>query len=362
MKKVLSALLAVLMTVPLLAACGESSSSKYPNGEINVLNWGEYIADGTDGSEDILTQFEEEFGIKINYKVCPDNETLYTYLKQGDSYDVIIPSDYMLSRLIEEDMLEKLNFDNIPNFSDVSDTFVDPPYDPTNEYSVPYMWGTVGIIYNTTMVQEDVTSWSILFDEDYADQILMINNPRDAIGVALKYLGYSYNTTDKAQITEAVDLLVQQKPLVQTYVMDEIFDKLESGEAAIGVYYAGDYLTMLENNEDLAFCVPEEGSNYFVDAMCIPKGAANKENAEKAAQEAKEAQEAAEAARKAAEEAAATTAEDKAAAEAAAQGAENSKNFVSKFGRAKSYGTQTIGTPDAGATSMSYFFQGLAQA
>lgn len=281
MKKVLSVLLAVLMTVPLLAACGESSSSKYPNGEINVLNWGEYIADGTDGSEDILTQFEEEFGIKINYKVCPDNETLYTYLKQGDSYDVIIPSDYMLSRLIEEDMLEKLNFDNIPNFSDVSDTFVDPPYDPTNEYSVPYMWGTVGIIYNTTMVQEDVTSWSILFDEDYADQILMINNPRDAIGVALKYLGYSYNTTDKAQITEAVDLLVQQKPLVQTYVMDEIFDKLESGEAAIGVYYAGDYLTMLENNEDLAFCVPEEGSNYFVDAMCIPKGAANKENAEK---------------------------------------------------------------------------------
>ncbi|MCI6568049.1 MAG: spermidine/putrescine ABC transporter substrate-binding protein [Dysosmobacter sp.] len=281
MKKVLSALLAVLMTVPLLAACGESSSSKYPNGEINVLNWGEYIADGTDGTEDILTQFEEEFGIKINYKVCPDNETLYTYLKQGDSYDVIIPSDYMLSRLIEEDMLEKLNFDNIPNFSDVSDTFVDPPYDPTNEYSVPYMWGTVGIIYNTTMVQEDVTSWSILFDEDYADQILMINNPRDAIGVALKYLGYSYNTTDKAQITEAVDLLVQQKPLVQTYVMDEIFDKLESGEAAIGVYYAGDYLTMLENNEDLAFCVPEEGSNYFVDAMCIPKGAANKENAEK---------------------------------------------------------------------------------
>ncbi|MGN8888989.1 ABC transporter substrate-binding protein [Dysosmobacter sp. HCP28S3_G4] len=281
MKKVLSALLAVLMAVPLLAACGESSSSKYPNGEINVLNWGEYIADGTDGTEDILTQFEEEFGIKINYKVCPDNETLYTYLKQGDSYDVIIPSDYMLSRLIEEDMLEKLNFDNIPNFSDVSATFVDPPYDPTNEYSVPYMWGTVGIIYNTTMVQEDVTSWSILFDEDYADQILMINNPRDAIGVALKYLGYSYNTTDKAQITEAVDLLVEQKPLVQTYVMDEIFDKLESGEAAIGVYYAGDYLTMLENNEDLAFCVPEEGSNYFVDAMCIPKGAANKENAEK---------------------------------------------------------------------------------
>lgn len=281
MKKTVCVLLAVLTAASLLSGCGASSSGKYPNGEINVLNWGEYIADGTDGTEDILTRFEEEYGIQINYKVCPDNETLYTYLQQGDSYDVIIPSDYMLSRLIEEDMLEKLDFSNIPNFSDVEDNFINPPYDPTNEYSVPYMWGTVGIIYNTTMVQEPVTSWSILFDEAYADQILMINNPRDAIGVALKYLGYSYNTTDQAQITEAVELLIKQKPIVQSYVMDEIFDKLESGEAAIGVYYAGDYLTMLENNPDLAFCVPSEGSNYFVDAMCIPKGAANKENAEK---------------------------------------------------------------------------------
>ena len=280
MKKVTSLVLAALLLALPLAGCG-SSSDDYPNGEINVLNWGEYIADGTDGTEDILTQFEEEYGIRVNYKVCPDNETLYTYLKQGDSYDVIIPSDYMLSRLIDEDMLEKLNFDNIPNASDVDAKFVDPPYDPTNEYSVPYMWGTVGIIYNTALIDEEITSWSALFDEKYSGQILMINNSRDAIGVALKYLGYSYNTTNKDEITEAVDLLVEQKPLVQSYVMDEIFDKLESGEAAIGVYYAGDYLTMLENNPDLAFVVPSEGSNYFVDAMCIPKGAANKENAEK---------------------------------------------------------------------------------
>lgn len=280
MKKVTSLVLAALLLALPLTGCG-SSSDDYPNGEINILNWGEYIADGTDGAEDILTQFEEEYGIRVNYKVCPDNETLYTYLKQGDSYDVIIPSDYMLSRLVEEDMLEKLNFDNIPNASDIDPKFVNPPYDPANEYSVPYMWGTVGIIYNTALIDEEITSWSALFDEKYSGQILMINNSRDAIGLALKYLGYSYNTTNKDEITEAVDLLVEQKPLVQSYVMDEIFDKLESGEAAIGVYYAGDYLTMLENNPDLAFVVPSEGSNYFVDAMCIPKGAANKENAEK---------------------------------------------------------------------------------
>ncbi len=280
MKRFVSLALAALLICLPLSGCG-NSSDKYPNGEINVLNWGEYIADGTDGSEDILTKFEEEYGIRVNYKVCPDNETLYTYLNQGDSYDVIIPSDYMISRLIEEGMLETLNFDNIPNADDIDPKFVDPPYDPTNAYTVPYMWGTVGIIYNTTLITDEITSWSALFDEKYAGQILMINNPRDAIGIALKYLGYSYNTTNKDEITQAVDLLIQQKPLVQTYVMDEIFDKLESGEAAIGTYYAGDYLTMLENNPDLAFVVPSEGSNYFVDAMCIPKGAANKENAEK---------------------------------------------------------------------------------
>jgi spermidine/putrescine transport system substrate-binding protein len=266
-----------MMMSLLLAGCGESAD-KYPNGEVNVLNWGEYI------DENVLPKFEKEYGIKVNYKTCSDNETLYSTLSGGGSdYDVIVPSDYMISRLVGEGMLEKLDFDNIPNFSDIDERFFNPDYDPTNEYSVPYMWGTVGIIYNTKMVDEKITSWGALFDKKYAGQVLMINNPRDAIGVALKYLGYSYNTTDKKQIKQATDLLIQQKKdgIVQAYVMDEIFDKLEGGEAAIGVYYAGDYLTMLENNPDLAFCVPSEGSNYFVDAMCIPKGASNKENGEK---------------------------------------------------------------------------------
>lgn len=283
MKKVISLLLAALMLGLMLTGCG-STAEKYPNGEVNVLNWGEYISDGEDGSLDVISKFEEDYGIKVNYKVCSDNETLYSNLKTGGSeYDVIVPSDYMVSRLIDEGMLEKLNFDNIPNFSDIDQKFVNPTYDPTNAYSVPYMWGTVGIIYNTSMVDEQITSWSSLFDTKYKGQVLMINNPRDAIGLALKYLGYSYNTTDESQIKEATDLLIQQKQdgIVQAYVMDEIFDKLEGGEAAIGVYYAGDYLTMLENNPDLAFVVPSEGSNVFVDAMCVPKGAANQDNAEK---------------------------------------------------------------------------------
>ena len=184
-------------------------------------------------------------------------------------------------------MLEPINYENVPNAAKVqlSDFSLDSSaiaYDPSGTYSVPYAWGTVGIIYNTTMVQEPVTSWSILFDQDYAGQVLMFNNSRDAIGLALKYLGYSLNTTNEEEIREATDLLIQQKEdgIVQAYVMDQIFEKLISGEAAIGPYYAGDYLTMVEENPDLAFCSPSEGTNLFVDAMCIPKSAENKENAE----------------------------------------------------------------------------------
>lgn len=264
------------MMMATLSACGGSSSAD-SKGVVNVYNWGEYI------DESLLDAFEEETGIEVNYQTYPDNESMYSTLKGGGAeYDVIIPSDYMISRMIEEDMLEKINFDNVPNFADIDESFLNPSYDPTGEYSVPYTWGTVGLIYNTTMVTEPVTSWATLFDEQYAGQILMFDNSRDCIGIALQYLGYSLNTTDEAEITEAVDLLIQQKEdgLVQAYVMDQIFDKLEAGEAAMGPYYAGDFLVMQESNPDLAFCLPEEGANVFVDAMCIPKDAANKENAE----------------------------------------------------------------------------------
>ena len=276
MKKTLALVLsAAAMTAALTGCGGGSGSGTASNGEVNVYNWGEYI------DESIFEDFEAQTGIEVNYQTYPDNESMYSTLKGGGAeYDVIIPSDYMISRMIEEDMLEKLDFANIPNFEDIDPSLKNPDYDPENLYSVPYMWGLLGIIYNTTMVEEAPTSWSAMFDEQYAGQILMFNNSRDAIGVALKYLGYSYNTTDEAQIKEAVDLLIQQKPLVQSYVMDEIFEKMQGGSAAIGAYYYGDFLTMQEINPDLAFCLPEEGTNLYVDAMCIPKNAENKENAE----------------------------------------------------------------------------------
>ena len=245
-------------------------------GEVNVYNWGEYI------DESVLEDFEEATGIHVNYQMYDANETMYSKVAPGGTgYDVVIPSDYMIARMIEEDMLEPLNFDNIPNFADIDPELKNPEYDPENLYSVPYMWGLMGVIYNTTMVDPaDIGSWDLLWNEKYADDILMIDNSRDAIGIALKRLGYSYNTTDAAQITEAVDTLIDQKPILQGYVMDEIFGKMEGGNAAIGTYYYGDYLTMLENNPDLGFYIPEEGTNIYVDAMCILKDAPNKENAE----------------------------------------------------------------------------------
>lgn len=277
--RILALALSLALTLTLclaLSACGGGSEV------VNVYNWGEYI------DESIFEEFEAETGIRVNYSTFETNEGLYSTLKSGgSSYDVIIPSDYMVSRMIQEDMLEELNFDNIPNAADVDLTAfdVDPAalgYDPTGKYSVVYDWGSVGIIYNTKKVETPVESWEALFDENNAGQVLMFNNSRDAIGLALKYLGYSLNTTNPDEIKEATDLLIAQKEagVVQAYVMDQIFEKLISGEAAIGPYYAGDAITMMEENPDLAFCSPKEGTNLFVDAMCIPKGAENKENAE----------------------------------------------------------------------------------
>ena len=237
---------------------------------VNVCSWGEYI------DEDLITQFEEETGIMVNYQTADSNETLYSLLKNGGAdYDVIVPSDYMISQLIEEDMLEELDYSQIPNYALISDRFKGLTYDPEGRYTVPYAWGTVGIIYNTTMVEEPITSWSAMFDGQYAGNVLMFRNSRDAMATALLYLGYSVNTTDEAELREAFQLLkdAKNRGIYQSFVMDEIFQKLEGGNAAVGAYYAGDYLTMLENNEDLAFVVPEEGSNWFMDAMCVLKDA-----------------------------------------------------------------------------------------
>lgn len=278
--KKLAVLLMTLLVLSVFPASAVSAADDTVY--LRVYNWGEYVSNGEDGTLDTIKEFERRFPhIKVDYTTYATNEELYAKLKSGAaSYDVIFPSDYMISRMIEEDMLVKLNFDNIPNFSDVMDSFKNLEYDPTNEYSVPYTWGTVGIVYNTTMVEEAPTSWEALWDPAYTNQILMFNNSRDAFGIALKKLGYSQNTTEKAKLDEAAEELKEQKSVLQAYVMDEIFDKMQSGEAALAPYYAGDALTMIADNPDLAFVIPEEGTNRFVDAMVIPKGVRYQKEAE----------------------------------------------------------------------------------
>lgn len=295
MKKMVALTLALMMAMSLfLTGCSvrkddpnsassnntaENTGSSDSSGKrvVNVCSWGEYI------DEDLIYQFEEETGIKVNYQTSESNETLYSLLKTGaGDYDVIVPSDYMIARLIEEDMLAELDYSNIPNYELIGDQYKNLSFDPENKYTVPYSWGTLGIIYNTTMVDEPITSWDAMFDEKYAGNVLMIRNSRDALAAALLDLGYSINTTDEAQIREAYQLLAdaKSKGVYQSFVMDEVFQKMEGGNAAIAMYYAGDYLTMLENNPDLAYVVPEEGSNWFVDAMCVLKNAQHKEEAE----------------------------------------------------------------------------------
>ena len=249
--------------------------------EINVYNWGEYISDGAEGTMDVVAEFENLTGITVNYTMFDSNEDLYSKLKSGGvSYDVIIPSDYMIERMIKEGMLQKLDFDNIPNYSYIADDYKNLYFDENNEYSVPYTGGMVGLIYNTTMVTETPDSWSIMWDEKYSGQILTFNNSRDAFGVAQYLLGQSVNTTNPDDWRAAADKLIEQKPLIQSYVMDEVFIKMEDGEAAIAPYYGGDYLTMADVNPDLAFVYPKEGTNIFVDSMCIPANAKNKAAAE----------------------------------------------------------------------------------
>ena len=292
MKKIVSVFLCVLFILSALVltvsaddyAYDEEYYSKFKGQDITiyVYNWGEYISDGSDGMMDVVGEFEELTGINVEYTTFDTNEGLFSKLQSGSAYyDVIIPSDYMISRMAEKGMLEQLNFENIPNFEKyVDDIFKNPDYDPTNEYSVPYTWGTVGLIYNTKYITEEVDSWEILWDEQYSGKILMFSNSRDAFAIALACLGYSINTEDPAEIEAAADLLKEQKNVVQAYVMDQIFDKLAEENAWLGPYYAGDYLTMSETNPDLAFVFPKEGFNQFVDAMCIPKGCVNQEAAE----------------------------------------------------------------------------------
>ena len=266
------------LAVALIAALVVTGASSRSDRVVNVCSWGEYI------DEDLITEFEETTGIRVNYQTAESNEALYSLINMGGAdFDVIVPSDYMIGRLIDEDMLAELNFDNIPNFDLIDDRFKNLSYDPENKYTVPYTWSTLGIIYNRDMVDGEITSWSAMFDPQYAGQVLMINNSRDALAAGLFYLGYDVNTTDKGQIREAFELLKNAKDqgVYQAFVMDQVFQKMEGGNAAIAMYYAGDYLTMVDNSDqDLAFVIPEEGSNWFVDAMCVLKTSQHKEEAE----------------------------------------------------------------------------------
>ena len=251
---------------------------------LNVYNWGQNIADGSDDTMDIIAEFEKRYpNIKVNYITYASNEELYSKLSTGGiTVDVIIPSDYMIARMRNENMLEELNFENIPNYALVDDTFKNQHFDPENKYSVPYTWGTVGILYNTKYVDEaDVTGWELLWNEKYADKILMFDNSRDAFGIAQFLLGYDINTTDKAELQACADKLTEQKPILQQYVMDQVYDLMENEVAWIAPYYAGDCMAMMENNEDLAFYLPvDQGFNFFIDSMCIPTCCQEKDAAE----------------------------------------------------------------------------------
>ena len=287
MKRLLSVLIAaaMLLTLCALSGCGSSKTLT-----LNVYNWGEYISDGSEDSLDTIKAFEkwyqETYGqkLKVNYTTYASNEDMYAKLSSGAvSYDVIIPSDYMIARLASENMLLPLDFSNIPNYEYIGEDFRGLYYDPDNLYSVPYTYGVVGVIYNAAVVdEEDTGDWDLMWNEKYKGEIVQFNNSRDAFATAMYKLGIDVNTTDRAEWERALTELKTQAPLVKSYVMDEIYNMLESGEAAIGAYYAGDYFTMLDaqaETVDLQFYYPEP-TNYFVDAMCIPSCCQNKELAE----------------------------------------------------------------------------------
>ncbi len=247
--------------------------------EINVFNWGENIANGEDGTLDVIAEFERRYNIKVNYNEYESNEEMYSKI-QTESYDIIIPSDYMIGKLIAEDMLLPLDFDNIPNYSNIAEEYKNLPYDPDNTYSVPYTWGVVALCYNEDMYKGQVTDFDALWNEENAGQILMFNNSRDALAIAMQRLGIDPSNPTMADIDKACALLKEQKPLVQNYVMDQVYDLMECNQSAIAPYYAGDIYYMMQNNESLNYCLPEGGTNFFVDAMCIPKNAENPELAE----------------------------------------------------------------------------------
>ena len=284
------ALILVIIAVMLLPLCLSLSSCESEDvTTLYVYNWGEYISDGSEDSLDTNKEFEEYYYKKtgkrvvVNYSTFSSNESMYAKIESGSaSYDVIIPSDYMIQRMVKEDMLLPLDLSKIPNYQYIDEKFkgenVYYEDDSDNTYSIPYFYGMIGIIYNTSIVSEEdaaLESWHLMWDPDYTRDILQFNNSRDAFGTAMYREGYDVNEASEEEWRHARDILIEQKDLVQGYVMDEIFNKMSSGSAAIAAYYAGDFFSMYEDNDDLAFYYPKEGTNSYIDAMCIPKGSKN---------------------------------------------------------------------------------------
>ena len=265
-KKIIALALTSVISVGLLAGCGSKSSAEV----LNIYNVGDYI------DEDLIPKFEKETGIKVVYEKYDTNEIMYQKIKSGGSkYDLVFPSDYMIEKMIKEDLLQKIDYKNI------DEKFKNASYDPKDEYSVPYFWGTFGIMYNKTMVSDPIESWDILWNEKYKQQILMLDSVRDTMGIALMKLGYSQNSINEAELQKAKEELIKQRPLVLAYGNDDIKDRLLGGEAAMGIVYSGDAITLMEEDKNLAYAIPKTGTNKWIDAMCIPYNAENKKEAEK---------------------------------------------------------------------------------
>jgi spermidine/putrescine transport system substrate-binding protein len=272
MKKVLIIVSALVFSIALLSGCSKESGEK-----VYVYNWGEYM------DPEVREDFERETGIEVVYDEFEQNEEMYPKIKANAvQYDVVCPSDYMIQKMIEEDLLAEIDFTNVPNIKNIDPAYLKSAgnFDPGNKYSVPYCWGTLGILYNKTLVEEPIDSWGAIFDKKYSGNILMIDSVRDAFGIALAYLGYDINSTDEAQLDEAKALLQEQYPLVQAYVVDQVRDKMIGGEAALGVIYSGEAIYTKRENSDLEYVIPKEGSNVWIDGWVIPKNCRNKENAE----------------------------------------------------------------------------------
>ena len=287
MKRMISLFIAAVMAAMCCLPLAACSGSGY-EGEVNVYNWGEYISPGDDDTLDVIREFEQRYNIKVNYTNFETNEELYNVLvNSNSSYDVIIPSDYMVERLRSEGLLEKLDFSNIPNYENIDERFRKSDFDPTGEYTVPYTWGVVALVYNTDMIPEgEITGFKDMWDPKYAHNVLMFNNSRDAMAIAMQMCDPPIDPGSRDLTTEDIDKATQKLielkncGSLKKYVMDQVFTEMEGSQSALAAYYAGDIYTMLDNNEALSYCLPEEGSNYFMDSMCIPTCCQNKENAE----------------------------------------------------------------------------------